>query len=123
MYRFVEVKVSEYIYILMFRASAYICILKYKFPVSYIRPISIQITYYTNVRRLCRYYNTFYPISFATYNVKSVLLSSCVVWQNELLIHVMQFNGVILLEAFRTPADSSMDGKLWTEFLLHIVSI
>ena len=36
--------------------------------VSDIRPISIQITYYTNIRKICPYHNIFYCISFDVYN-------------------------------------------------------
>ena len=78
--------------------------------------ISIQIPYYTNVRKLCRYYNMFESISFVMCNVESILLSSYVVWRNDLLIHTMLLDGFILLESFVTPAGISMGIKLWTEF-------
>ena len=81
------------------------CILKHTLPAPDIRPISIQIPYYANLRKLCRYYNMFYCISFAVYNV---FLSSYVVWRSDLLIHMMLFDGFILLECFVTPADISM---------------
>ena len=42
--------------------------------------ISIQISYYPNVSRLCRYFNMFEYISFVGYNVESIVLSSYVVW-------------------------------------------
>ena len=35
-----------------------------------------QIPYYTNVRKLCRYYNMFGFISFVMYNVEFISLSS-----------------------------------------------
>lgn len=78
--------------------------------------ISIQIPYYTNVRKLCLYYNMFESISFAMYNVESMLLSSYVVWRNDLLIYTMLLDGFILLESFVTPAGISMGIKLRTEF-------
>ena len=78
--------------------------------------ISIQIPYYTNVRKLCRYYNMFEFISFVVYNVESILLSSYVVWRNDLLIHTMLLDGFILLESFVTPVGISMGIKLRTEF-------
>ena len=34
-----------------------------------IQPILFQIPYYTNVRKLCRYYNMFKSINVARYNV------------------------------------------------------
>ena len=86
-------------------------------PVPDILSISIQIPYYTNVRRLCHYYNLFESISFVMYNIESILLSSYVVWRNDLLIHTMLFDGFILLESFVTPAGISMGIKLWTEFI------
>ena len=84
-------------------------------PVPDVRPISIQIPYYTNVRKLCRYYNLFNSISFAIYNVESVLLtlSAC---RNDLFIHIMLFDGFLLLESFVTPAGISMGIKLRIEF-------
>jgi len=94
-----------------------ICILKQTFPVPDIRPISIQNPYYTNVRKLCRYYNMFMSISLAMYNVESILLSSYVVWRNDLLIHTRQLDGFILLEALVIPLDISMGIKLQTEFI------
>jgi len=51
------------------------------------------------------------------YNVESVLLSSYVVWRNDLLIHTMLLDGFILLEAFVTPADISV--KLRAEFVVN----
>ena len=50
----------------------YICILKHTLPVPDIRPTSIHIPYYTNVGKLCPYYNMFYSISLDMYNVESV---------------------------------------------------
>ena len=64
----------------------------------------------------------FESISFVMYNVESILLSSYVVWQNDLLINTMLLDGFILLESFVTPASISMDIKLWTEFFSHIMS-
>ena len=77
--------------------------------------ISIQIPYYTNVRKLCPYY-MFQSISFIMYNVESMLLTSYVVWRNDLLIHTMLLDGFIPLESFVTPAGISMGIKLRTEF-------
>ena len=85
-----------------------ICILKHTLPVPDIISISIQIPYYTNVRRLSRYYNMFKSISFAMYKVESILLSSNVVWRNDLLTHTMLHDGFILLESFVTLAVISM---------------
>ena len=76
------------------------CHLKHTLAVSDIRPISIHIPYYTNERKLCYYYNMFKFISFAVYNVESILLSSYVICQNDLLIHTMLFNRFVLLESF-----------------------
>ena len=84
--------------------------------------ISIQIPYYTNVRKLCRYYNMFESISFVMYNVESILLSSYVVWRNDQLIHTMLFDGFILLDSFVTPGGISMGIKLRTEFFPHVMS-
>jgi len=96
----------------------FICILKHTLPVSDIISMSIQIPYYTNVRKLCRYYNMFESIRFIMYNVECILLSSYVVWRNDLLIQTMLLDGFILLESFVTPAGISMGIKLRTEFLL-----
>ena len=85
----------------------FICTLKRTLPVPDILSISIQRPYYTNVRRLCRYYNMFESITFVMYNVESILLSSYLVWRNDLLIHTM------LLDV--TPAGISMGIKLRTE--------
>jgi len=52
----------------------YIGILKHTLTLPDIRSISIQIPYYTSLRKLCRYYNMFNFISFAIYNVESALL-------------------------------------------------
>ena len=79
---------------------------------THILSISIQIPYYTNVRKLCRYYNMFESISFVMYNVEPILLSSYVVWRIDLLIHTMLLDGFILLESFVTPAGISMGIKL-----------
>ena len=57
----------------------------------------------------------FESINFVMYNVESILLSSYMVWRNDLLIRTMLFDGVILLEAFVTQGDSSMDIKLRAE--------
>ena len=89
-----------------------ICSLKYTLPVPDIISISIQIPYYTNVRKLCRYYNMFEFISFVMYNVKSILLSSYVVWRNDLLIHTMLLVGFILLKSFVKPASIIMGIEL-----------
>ena len=64
---------------------------------------SIQIPYYTNVRKLCRYYNIFKFISFAIYIAGSIFLSSYVVWRNDLLIYTIVLGGYIL-ESFVSPA-------------------
>ena len=69
--------------------SLFICTLKRTLPVPDILSISIQIPYNPNVRKLCRYYNIFESISFVMYNVESILLSSYVVWRNDLLIYTM----------------------------------
>ena len=84
-------------------------------PVPDILSISIQIPYYTNVRKLCPYYNMFQSISFVMYNIESILLSSYVVLRNDLLIHTMLLDGFILLETFVTPAGIAMGIKLRTE--------
>jgi len=60
-------------------------------------------------------------ISFAMYHVESVLVSSYMVWWNDLLIHKMLFDGFIVLESFVTTADIAMCIKLRTVFS-HIVS-
>jgi len=67
----------------------FICTLKCALPVPDILSISIQIPYYPSVRKLCRYYNMFESISFVMYNVEYILLSSYVVWRNDLLIHTI----------------------------------
>ena len=106
----------------MFRYLDALCLLSfYMYPKTHIAvpdilSISIQIPYYTNVRKLCRYYNMFESISFVMYNLKSILLSSYVVWRNDLLIHTMLLNGFILLESFVTLAGFSMGIKLRTDF-------
>jgi len=82
----------------------------------------IQIPYYTSVRKLCRYYSMFESISFVMCHVESILLSSYVVWRNDLLIHTMLLDEFILLETFVTPAGISMGIKLRTQFLSHILS-
>ena len=89
--------------------------IKCTLPVPDILSISIQIRYYTNVRELCRYYNMFQSISFVMYHIECIL-SSYVVWQNDLLINTMLLDGIILLESFVTPAGISMGIKLRTEF-------
>ena len=61
-------------------------------------------------------------ISFVMYNVESILLSSYVVWLNDLLIHTILLDEVILLESFVTLAGISMGIKLGTEFFSHIMS-
>ena len=69
----------------MFRYLDALCLLpiymypKSTLPVPDILSISIQIPYYTNIRKLCRYYNMFESISFVMYNVESIVLSSYVV--------------------------------------------
>ena len=94
-----------------------LCTLKRTLPVPDILSISIQIPYYTNVRKLCRYYNMFEYISFVMYTLESILLSSYVVWRNDLLIHTMLLDGFILLESFVTLAGISMGIKLRIEFI------
>jgi len=94
----------------------FICTLKRTLPLPDILSISIKIPYYTNVRKLCRYYNMFESISFVMYNVESILLSSYVVCRNDLLIHTMLLNGFILLESSVTLAGFSMGIKLRTDF-------
>ena len=105
---------------LMFCACClFICTLKRTLRVPDILSISIQIPYCTNVRKLCRYYNIFESISLVMYNVESILLSSCVVWRNNLLIHTMLLDGFILMESFVTPA-----GNWFSRcFLVFLVSI
>jgi len=95
-----------------------LCTLKRTLPVPDILSISIQIPYYPDVRKLCRYHNMFESMYgvFVMYNVESILLSSYVVWRNDLLIHTMMLGGFILLESFVTPAGISMGIKLRTEF-------
>ena len=106
----------------MFRYVDALCLLpltmypKTDIAVPDILSISFQIPYYTNVRKLCRYYNLFEFISFVMYNVESILLSSYVVWRNDLLIHTILLDGFILLESFINPAGISMGIKLRTEF-------
>ena len=65
---------------------------------------------------VANYYSMFDFISFVMYIVESILLSSYVVWRNDLLIHTMLLDGFILLESFVTPAGISMGIKLRTEF-------
>jgi len=91
----------------------YICVLKHALPMSYIISISIQISYYTNVRKSCRYYNMF------MYNVESILLSSYMVCRNDLLIHTMLLDGFILLESFVILAGISMGFMLRTDFFSY----
>ena len=106
----------------MFRYVDTLCLLPlYMYPKTHmavpdILSIFIQIPYYTNVRKLCRYYNMLESISFDMYNVESMLLSYYVVWRNDLLILTMLLNGFILLESFVIPAGISMGIKLRTEF-------
>ena len=71
---------------------------------------------------VANYYSMFDFISFVMYIVESILLSSYVVWRNDLLIHTMLLDGFILLESFVTPAGISMGIKLRTEFFSHIMS-
>ena len=60
----------------------------------------------------------FESISFVMYHVESILLSSYVVWRNDLLIYKMMFDGfIIILDSFVTPAGISVGIKLRTEFL------
>ena len=61
-------------------------------------------------------------ISFVMYNVESILLSSYVVWRNDLLIKTILVDGFILLGSFVTPAGISMSVTLRTEFVSHIMS-
>ena len=93
-----------------------LCTLKRTLPVPDILSISIQIPYYTIVRKLCRCCNMFESITFVMYNVESILLSPNVVWRNELLIHTILLDGFILLESFVTTAGISIGIKLRTEF-------
>ena len=79
--------------------------------------ISIHIPYYTNVRKICRNYYMFSIIRFDLRNVESILLSSYVVWHNDLLIHTMLLDGFILLESFVTPAGISMGINMRTELV------
>ena len=69
---------------------------------------------------LYRYYNTCKSITIAMYNVESVMLSSYVVWRNDLLIHTMLIDGFILLESFVTPSGISII-KLRIQVLSHIM--
>ena len=74
-----EVDLKECLDMLMLCACClFICILKHTLPVPDIISISSQIRYYTNVRKVFRYY-MFESINIAMYNVDSILLSSCVV--------------------------------------------
>ena len=50
--------------LMLWACCLFICTLKRTLPVPDILSISIQIPYYTNVRKLCRYYNMFESISF-----------------------------------------------------------
>jgi len=93
-----------------------LCTLKRTLPVPDILSISINIPHYTSVSKLCLYYNMFESISFVMYHVESILLSSYVVWRNDLLIHTILLDGFILLESFVTPAHISISIKLRTEF-------
>ena len=102
--------------LMLYACCLFICTLKRTLPVPDILSISIQIPYYTNVRKVCRYYNMFEFISFVMYNVESILLSSYVVWRNDLLIHTMLLDGYILLESFVTLIGISMGIKLRTGF-------
>ena len=52
-------------YVDVLRQCLSICILEHILPGPDIRPISIQIPYYTNVRKLSCYYDMFKSISFA----------------------------------------------------------
>ena len=61
-------------------------------------------------------------INFVMYNVESILLSSYVVWRNDLLIHTILLDGFILLESFVTMAGIYMGIKLRTEFFPYIMS-
>ena len=63
-------------------------------------------SYYTNVRKLCRYYNMFESISFVIYNVESILLSSQVVWRK-----TYQFIQCCLMDLY-----------FWSRLLLRQVS-
>jgi len=49
------------------------------------------------------------------YKVESILLSSYVIWRNDLLNHTMLFDGFILLELCVTPAGIFMGIKMRTE--------
>ena len=61
-------------------------------------------------------------ISFVMNNVEYILLSSYIVWRNDLIIHTMLLGGFILLEPFVTPAGISLGINLRTEFVSHIIS-
>jgi len=116
-FRFMEIGLEGCLDMLMLCVCClFICTLKRTLPVPDILSISIQIPYYTNVRKLCRYYNMFESISFDIYNVESMLLSSYVAWRNDILILTMLHYVCILLESFVTPAGISMGIKLRTEF-------
>ena len=112
----------------MFRYVDMLCLLPlYLYPKTHVAvpdilSISIQIPYYTNVRKLCRYYNMFESISFVLYNVESIVFFSYVVWRNDLLMHTMLLDGFILLESFVTLAGFSIGIKLRTKFFPHIMS-
>jgi len=58
----------------------------------------------------------FYSISFAMYCEESILLSSYVVWWNDLLIYKMLFDRFRLPEALVTPADTYKGIYLPAEF-------
>ena len=80
-FRFMEVGLEGCLDMLMLCACClFICTLKRTLPVPDILSISIQIPYYTNVRKLCRYYNMFECISFVMYNVATIVLPFYVVW-------------------------------------------
>ena len=72
----------------------------------------VKITYLLTVTlyHVCQGLKTpmFNSIIFAMYNVDSVLLSSYVIWLNDLLIHTMLLDAFILLESFVTPAGNSI---------------
>ena len=76
-------------------------------------------------KKVMHYYHMFESISFAMYNVESILLSSYVVWRCDLLIHTMLLDGFILLESFVTPAGISMGIKLRTELfpILRVIRL
>jgi hypothetical protein len=76
-FRFMEIVIDGCLDMMkLYACCLFLCNLKRTLPVPDILSISIQIPYYTNVRKLCRYYNMFESIRFVIYHVKFILLSS-----------------------------------------------